>query len=85
MYKANERCWIPGIGSRWLCIKAFILYSDDNIRYVSGKVYKSEGDGTITDDYGANLYWSSDSNIYNLFEYFKPIPKNKRCCLQRIK
>ena len=70
----------PSNGNRWLCIKTFYRSLESGgIRYTTGKIYKSPVNGGITDDYGNICCWNNINHIFNLFKYFKQIPRNKRC------
>ena len=78
----------PRKGSKWLCIKNFPpehgkgLVGLSHISYTSGIVYKSVYDGKIMDNNWVSYFWSNQNTVFNLYKYFRQIPRNKRCCLQ---
>jgi len=79
LYYSKTGIVSPRLGSRWLCIKDVDI--SHNVIYRKGKIYRSETDGRITDGIGEEYYWTginSDKIIFNLFNYFELIPRNKR-------
>ena len=60
-------------GSKWLCIRDVVM-TDNTVAYYSGRVYKSERPGCITDNY-LNIDHSWDDS---LMKYFRQVPRNKR-------
>ena len=79
LYYSKTGIVSPRLGSKWLCIKDVAI--SHNVIYRKGKIYRSETDGRITDGIGEEYYWTginSDKIIFNLFNYFELIPRNKR-------
>jgi hypothetical protein len=60
-------------GDMFLCLEDYIM-DDDRIAYTKGKVYKSELDNRITDDYFDVMHEMQGQ--VDFFEYFKSLPSN---------
>ena len=84
----SRKTIVPGLGSKWLCIEDF-SGSIGRISYQSGKIYKSNTTGKITDDCGNEYFWikpQCDSNIeitFDLYRHFRQLPRNKRCAIPK--
>ena len=68
----------PYRGSKWLCIKNFPSRYGEGLSYTSGIIYKSIYDYQIMDNSGVSYYWSNRDSVFNLYKYFRRIPRNKR-------
>ena len=65
-------------GSRWLCIKDVAMNGDKTrIAYISGKIYRSEIDGCITDEFlDKHHFWITSKR--EILSFFKRAHRNKR-------